>query len=178
MLAPRIAADDLSRGGDANAHDDGESAAGSPFAVWSPAALTAEETEALRRLVALRTDTALISEFGETARAAERTHASLVERIWTRIYMDDGLLLTGDVHHPFTDEARAASTLTEMLGRMLAPMFGARYPQHPVFAEPLGETEVTRLVSGLFGGANQGSASVQELAIRCSSSRGCVTCAR
>lgn len=164
MLAPRIAGDDFSAGGNASAHDDGESATWSPFAVWSPAALTAEETESLRRLVALRTDTSLMFEFGETARAAERTHASLVERIWTRLYMDDGLLLTGDVPHPFTDEARAAATLAEMLGRLLAPMFGARYPQHPVFAEPLGETEVARLVSGLFGGANQGSASVQELA--------------
>jgi hypothetical protein len=51
-----------------------------------------------------------------------------------------------------------------MLARMLSEMFAARYPEHPVFTEPLGETEVARLVSGLFGGANQGSASVQELA--------------
>jgi uncharacterized protein YukE len=164
MIAPRIAGDDLSESGNASATDDGEAESWSPFAVWSPAALTAEETESLRRLVALRTDAGLLAEFGETARAAERTHAALVERIWTRIYMDDGLFLTGDVHHPFTDEARAASTLAEMLGRLLSPMFGARYPQHPNFAEPLGETEVARLVSGLFGGANQGSASVQELA--------------
>jgi hypothetical protein len=162
MLAPRIADEKLAEH-DAS-HDDAEGAAWSPFAVWSPAALTAEETESLRRLVALRTDNALISEFGETARAAERTHTALVARIWTRVYMDDGLLMTGEVRHPFTDEGRAAQTLAEMLGRLLAPMFAGRFPQHPVFTEPLGETEVARLVSGLFGGANQGSASVQELA--------------
>ncbi|MBV9209440.1 MAG: hypothetical protein JOZ52_02360 [Acidobacteria bacterium] len=162
MLAPPIASDNDAQH-DAS-HDEAGGAAWSPFAVWSPAALTAEETQSLRRLVALRTDSALVAEFGETARAAERTHTALVTRIWTRIYMDDGKLMTGDVRHPFTDEARGAKTLTEMLGRMLAPMFDARFPQHPDFAEPLGETEVARLVSGLFGGANQGSASVQELA--------------
>lgn len=159
MLAPRLAAHDAAA--DAEPSENGS---WSPFAVWSPAALTAEETQALRRLYVLRTNTALMLEFGETARVAERTHTALIERIWTRIYMDDGLLLTGDIRHRFTDEARAAQTLAEMLARMLSEMFAARYPEHPVFTEPLGETEVARLVSGLFGGANQGSASVQELA--------------
>jgi hypothetical protein len=161
MLAPRLAADN-SGAAENCGYVEGE--AWSPFVVWCPAALTGEETEALRRLVALRTNSALLSEFGETARAAERTHAALVERIWTRLYMDDGVLLTGSFRRVFTDEARAAQTLAEMLGRMLSEMFGMRYPLHPVFTEPLGESEVARLVSGLFGGANQGSASVQELA--------------
>ncbi|MBV9959776.1 MAG: hypothetical protein JO360_15230 [Acidobacteria bacterium] len=162
MLAPRLAADDLASADEAPTENG--NGAWSPFAVWSPAALTAEEKEALHRLYVLRTNTALMLEFGETARVAERTHTALIERIWTRIYMDDGLLVTGDIRHRFTDEARAAQTLAETLGRMFSEMFAARYPEHPVFTEPLGETEVTRLVSGLFGGANQGSASVQELA--------------
>ncbi len=162
MLAPRLAA--FNSSADASHAIDDESDGWSPFVVWRPAALTVEETESLRRLVALRTDAALMTEFGETVRAAERTHAALVERIWARLYMDDGMLLNGSFHQDFTDEARGTQSLAEMLGRMLAEMFGMRYPLHPVFSEPLGETEVARLVSGLFGGANQGSASVQELA--------------
>lgn len=133
-------------------------------AVWRPARITQEERETLRRLVAVRRDRADLSEFGETALAAERTLSALVERIWTRIYLDDGELEIGGKTEHFTDEARAASTLTETLARMLAPIFGARYPEHPVFAEPLGDNEVARLVNGLFGGSNQGAASVQELA--------------
>jgi hypothetical protein len=164
MLAPRLAAHNLYSAQEAQALSEDASGFWSPFGVWSPSALTAEESQSLRRLCVLRTNTALMLEFGETARVAERTHTALVERIWTRIYMDDGLLVTGDIRHRFTDEARAAQTLSEMLGRMLSEMFAARYPEHPVFTEPLGETEVARLVSGLFGGANQGSASVQELA--------------
>ena len=136
----------------------------SQYVTWCPATLTAEEANCLRRLVVLRTDKSLFSTFGETARAAKRTNAALIERIWARIYLDDGALLMGDVRHDFTDEARSASSLSDMLGRMLAPMFAARFPKHPAFTDPLGETEVAHLISGLFGGANQGSASVQDLA--------------
>lgn len=163
ILAPRLAADARSSAAAEDCVPQGGEA-WEPFVVWCPATLTVEETQSLRRLIALRTDAALTTEFGETARAAERTHAAIVERIWTRLYMDDGTLMTGGLRHPFTDEARAMQTLAEMLARMLSEMFGMRYPLHPVFTEPLGETEVARLVSGLFGGANQGSASVQELA--------------
>jgi hypothetical protein len=49
---------------------------------------------------------------------------------------------------------------------MLHPLFGARFPQHPVFTDVLGETEVARLVGGFFGGASHSEAGVQELARR------------
>ena len=164
MLAPGITGPALPNGSEQEAEGADEDGPWSPFALWHPATLTAEEINCMRRLVTLRTDGELTSTFSETARAAERTHAALVERIWTRIYLDEGVLMTEDVRHVFTDEARAASTLAEMLGRALAPMFVSRYPHHPAFTERLGAAEVARLVSGLFGGANQGSASIQELA--------------
>jgi hypothetical protein len=132
--------------------------------IWRPDALKPEELESLRRLIALRTDAALLSEFGETARAAERTHTGLAERIWTRAYMDDGALMAEGYARAFTNEARSERTLTDVLARMLHPLFGARYPQHPVFTEPLGEAEVARLVGGFFGAASQSEAAVQELA--------------
>ena len=134
-------------------------------ALWIPAPLSAEELESLRRLVALRTDGSLLTKFGETARAAERTHAALVERIWTRIYMDDGVLvMAGTGHRHWTDQARSASTLAESFALMLAPTFEACYPLHPIFAEILNEGVVARLVNDLFSGANPGDASLQELA--------------
>lgn len=164
MLAPGVASSAISDSSENSVQENSDSGSMSPFAVWIPAQLTAEETNCLRRLVVLRTNVELLASFGETTRAAERTHTALIERIWTRIYMDDSALVTGEIKHAFTEEARGASTLAEMLSRMLSPMFTERYSLHPAFDEPLGETEVARLVSGLFGGANQGSASVQELA--------------
>jgi hypothetical protein len=37
---------------------------------------------------------------------------------------------------------------------MLAPLFEARYPQHPAFGEPLGMNEVSQLVNDFFSGAH------------------------
>src|SRR5207253_2072896 len=112
---------------------------------WRPASMKPEELESLRRLIALRTDTTLLAEFGETMRAAERTHTALAERIWTRLYMDDGMFLAEGSARTFTNEARAGRTLSEVLSRMLHPLFGARYSQHPVFTQVLTESEVARL---------------------------------
>lgn len=134
--------------------------------VWRPAPLKPEELETLRRLIALRTDASLLAEFGETVRAAERTHTGLAERIWIRAYMNEGELLREGTSHVFTDEAQAGHTLSETLERMLHPLFEARYPQHPAFTEALTEAEVARLVGGFFGAASQSEAGVQELARR------------
>jgi hypothetical protein len=134
------------------------------FAVWQPAALSDEEQETLHSLLALRKDNSLFAQFGETVRAAERTHAALAERIWSHTYLDRGQLLIGNDARSFTNEARAATTLRGTLAEMFNPLFAARYALHPEFTETLGETEVARLVGGLFGGASQQEASVQELA--------------
>ncbi|HEY0384833.1 MAG TPA: hypothetical protein VGC64_02425, partial [Pyrinomonadaceae bacterium] len=134
------------------------------FAVWQPAALSLEEQETLHRLLVLRRDNSLIAQFGETVRAAERTHAALAERLWSHTYLDLGQLLTGGIRRPFTSEERGAPTLRAALSEMLGPIFAARYPLHPEFGETLDETAVARLVGGLFGGANQQESSVQELA--------------
>jgi hypothetical protein len=138
--------------------------AASRFALWRPDQISAEEADILRRLVALRTDTKLLADFGEAARAAERTHTALAERIWARVYMDDGALFFDEAKFSWTDKARGAQTLAEALGKMLAPLFGVRYPEHPIFTETLTERDVARLIGGLFGGANQMDAGVQELA--------------
>ncbi|MGA9997799.1 MAG: DUF6079 family protein, partial [Pyrinomonadaceae bacterium] len=132
--------------------------------VWQPAPLSAKDTKVLRRLIALRTDAELLANFDEATRASERTHAAIAERIWTRIYVDEGTLLFGSERRAFTTEARAASTFAGALAPMLDAMFAARYTQHPAFAETLDETVTARLVCDLFGGANQSERGVQELA--------------
>jgi hypothetical protein len=133
--------------------------------IWQPAKLSAEETESLRRLIALRRGDELLNEYSETASAAEHQYAAQAERIWTRLYLNAGVLLMGThSRHAFTDEACAAQTLADALEIMLASQIGMRYTQHPVFPRVLEEGEVAQLVGGLFGGANQAEANVQELA--------------
>lgn len=134
------------------------------FAVWKPASLTSEDIEVLKRLSVLRTKASLFSDYPEAAHAAERTYASLAERIWDKIYIDEGTFNTVNVQRPISEEARSATTLSGALTAMLSAMLSNRFPLHPIFTEMLGVNEVTHLVAGLFGGANQNAASVQELA--------------
>ena len=126
--------------------------------------LVPEELETLRRLLTLRANPSFIKDFGETARAAERTHAALAERIWTRLYLDEGKLVMGWAEFSFTPDAKSAKTLDQCLSGMLAPLLGARYPQHPIFRRSLDDNEVARLVGGLFGGASPNDPEIQELA--------------
>ena len=135
-----------------------------PFVViWQPAVCYAEELSILRRLVALRTDPSL-TEFGETARAAANSLAAQAERIWSRLYVDDGRLLVDGESVAFTPEARAAQTVAPMLADALAPRFAARFPQHPQFTATPAEPEIALLVDHLFGGGNVADATVQQLA--------------
>jgi hypothetical protein len=131
--------------------------------VWQPAEYYAEESSILRRLVALRTDAAL-AEFGETARAAANSLAAQAERIWSRIYVDDGRLLIDGESVAFTPEARAAQSFAPMLADALAPHFAAHFPKHPHFTASATESEIALLIDHLFGGGNIADAAVQQFA--------------
>ena len=132
--------------------------------VWRPAALTAEELNALRRLIALRSDPRLAETFGETAHAAASILNAQAQRIWTRVYIDDGALVSGQTRRTFTDEARASRTLSAALAQTFAPLFGLRYPQHPLFPETLAEQSVADLIDGFLGNADAAEAHMQHLA--------------
>ncbi|HVF57418.1 MAG TPA: DUF6079 family protein [Pyrinomonadaceae bacterium] len=145
--------------------DDAERSGVAPLRVeWRPAELSAEEVSDLRRLRALQRDPALQERFGETARAVTSTLLAQAERIWTRVYMNDGALFAGNSPMPFTDAARAARTLGDALAAMLSPLFDERYPEHPRFTEVLGEADAGRLVEAMLWGAQSDAADVGRLA--------------
>jgi hypothetical protein len=132
--------------------------------VWQPAACSVEELSILRRLIALRRADSSLAEFGETALAAANSLTAQAERIWSRLYVDAGVLHIGGERIAFTDEARAAQTFAAMLSDALAPRFDAHFPQHPHFDASLTEQQTARLVDNLFGGGNVADADVQQLA--------------
>ena len=133
--------------------------------IWQPAALRSDEEETLQRFAALLTHDVLIEEFSETAIAAEQTTAAFVERIWTRIFLEEGKLIAqGSGAWLFSSEAISAPNLTNALEIALAPFFAERFPEHPDFSQTLTMTEVSQIVSDLFGGANTNSPEMQRLA--------------
>lgn len=132
--------------------------------VWQPAPLKADELLVLRRLIALRTDEKLIANFGEAAHAVANSLTAQAERIWARIYLDDGAFYINGERHIFDDEARTAPMLAAAFAQVFAPLLDARFPEHPNFAELLDEHSVAALIDGLFVGAKTNEASVQQLA--------------
>jgi hypothetical protein len=135
-----------------------------PTVVWQPAQLKPEEEEALRRYYVLLTDSGLRQTYGDQVRAVGHASQSAVEKIWRRIFLDEGKLLIDGFQHPFFEEARFSTNLSELFSHMLSSLFEFRYQQHPTFTKSLGMNEVSQLVSDHFSGARQNSPEVQELA--------------
>lgn len=135
-----------------------------PRVYWQAAPLKKDEIDTVLRYHVLLTKTDLHEEFGEYVRAAGHAHTLAVEKIWNRVFLQEGKLIIDNSDYALTDEARAAQNLSEMLSIMLEPLFETRYPMHPFFAQTLGMNEVSALVNDLFSGARQNLEPVQRLA--------------
>ena len=131
---------------------------------WQPAPLRKDEAEAILRYYVLLTNTDLQAEYGEQIRAAGHALTLSVEKIWNRIFVEDAKIIIDGFDYQFSNEAKSAQTLSEMFSLTLEPLFEARYPNHPYFAQTIGITEVSTLINDFFSGARQTLAEVQQLA--------------
>lgn len=131
---------------------------------WSPAPLKPEEAQTILRYYVLLTDNGLREEYGEQLHAAGHAHTLAVERIWNRLFIEEGNFVIDGFDYNFTEEARAAQSISEMFSEMLEPLFETHYPLHPNFTETLGMAEVSILVNDLFSGARANLPEVQHLA--------------
>jgi Family of unknown function (DUF6079) len=135
-----------------------------PTVVWSPAEFTPEEAQTLQRYSVLLNNTSLSETFGEQARTAAHSHASVVKKIWKRIFIEDGKMIVDGQQRGFLRDSHDFESLSEMFSLMLAPLFDTRYPNHPKFESTLAMNEVSKIVGELFSGKNQPSADVLQLA--------------
>lgn len=131
---------------------------------WRPAEISPEETETLLRYYTLSTQTDLREKFGDQLRASVHAHTISVGKILDRVLLEDGKIVIDGFDYNFTEEARAAETLSELFSIMLEPMFETRYPEHPQFGGRLDMAEVAALVADLYSENRQNLAEVQQLA--------------
>ena len=131
---------------------------------WQPAPLRKEEAEAILRYYVLLTNTDLREEYGEQVRAVGHALTLSVEKIWNRIFVEEAKIIIDGFDYQLSDQAKNAKTLSEMFSLTLEPLFEARYPNHPYFAQIIGMTEVSALINDFFSGARQSLAEVQEMA--------------
>lgn len=141
-----------------------EPAEGVSRVLWRPDDLRSEEAEAVMRYYALSTQSDLREEFSEQIRASLHSHAVRVGKIANRIFLEDGKLVIDGFDYNFTDEARAAQTMSELFSVMLEPLFETRYPEHPVFPKRLGMGEVAALAADLYHSSRRSLPEVQQLA--------------
>ena len=137
---------------------------GVPKVFWKPAPLRKDEAETILRYHVLLTDASLKEQYGEQIHAAGHAHTIAVERIWNRMFIEEADFVIEQFDYNFTEEARAAQNLSDLFAIMLEPLFETRYPEHPIFAETLGMTEVSALVNDLFSGARANLPEIQKLA--------------
>ena len=135
-----------------------------PRLIWRPATLRAEDEQILRRFAVLHGQTGINEELEESAIAAAQTYAALIERVWTRIFVDDGAFLSAGEKHSFTPEMSRAATLETFLEAAITPIFDRKFAAHPHFRELLTASEVSTLVSEFFGTSGANSPQVQKLA--------------
>ena len=135
-----------------------------PLVVWKPAELSSGELDTVRRFHVLQTDTKFRSEFPEHISAATQVHAFAVEKIFQRVFLNDGILLIEGFEYNFTDDARTAQSLAQVFTIMLESLFEGKFPLHPYFASVIRFQDVTTLVTDFFGGARPRIEEVQALA--------------
>lgn len=135
-----------------------------PRVFWQPAPLKKEEADSILRYFVLLTNAKLRQEYGEQWQVAGHAHNVNVEKIWERIFLFDAKFLVDGIEQAISEDVRSQGMLSELLGKMIAPLFEARFPNHPFFAKTLGMGQVSTLVNDFFGGSKQNTPEAQELA--------------
>ncbi len=124
-----------------------------PVILWSPAGLTSEENETIRRLCVLQRDPNVRSEFKDHITSAVQAHTVAAEKVFQRAFLNDGQLRIEDFEYNLTEEARNAQSLSQLTTIMLESLFEGRFPMHPYFSQTIRMREVSSLVADFFSGA-------------------------
>lgn len=133
-------------------------------AIWRAGSLTPDDSDAIKRFWVIQNDLSIREQFSEQIRSAFHSHLLVLDRIVSRIFLEDGRIIIDGFDYNLSAEARSSTTLSGVFSVMLEPLFESRFPQHPYFLRNLGLAEVSSLVSDLYSGSRQKLGEVQQLA--------------
>lgn len=135
-----------------------------PLVVWRTAPIKADEREMLKKYVALKTNVELFEAFRDKIVVNEESMATRVEKIWTRVFIEEAQFLRHGERLEFSEKARAAESVRDVLQEIFEPVFAKEFPEHPHFDATLEMDAVSLLVGEFFGGTDANAPSVQNLA--------------
>ncbi|MEQ1603695.1 MAG: hypothetical protein ABL999_02390 [Pyrinomonadaceae bacterium] len=144
--------------------DDAEPSTENAEIVWHLAKPTTDEKDAIRRNYLLQNDAGVREQMGEALSTAMHVHSMAIEKIWQRVFFQDSYLAAGGLTFKFTEDARSAHSLAQVMTLMLRPVFEGQFPAHPQFSEHLGHKQAAGLISNFFGGSDVNSPETQKLA--------------
>ena len=135
-----------------------------PSSEWVLGDLTSSDINTIRRFHVLQTDTTLRENFRESVPTALHAHSIAVEKIWQRIFLEEGRLASGGNEYKFSDAARSSYNLGQLFNVMLEDQLEKQFPSHPDFSQILGAKEVSTITENLFSGSGNDNPEVQRLA--------------
>ncbi len=135
-----------------------------PASEWVLGDLTSSDINTIRRFHVLQTDTAIRENFRESVPTALHAHSIAVEKIWQRIFLEEGRLVSGGNEYKFSDAARSSYNLGQLFNVMLEDQLKKQFPSHPEFSNVLGAKEVALITENLFSGSGNENPEVQRLA--------------
>lgn len=131
---------------------------------WRVAELTDEEKDTIRRFHVLQNDPAVREALAETLSTTTHVHGIAAEKIWQRVFLQEGVLTADDGDYRFGDAASSSHNLSQILCPILGVIFENRFPEHPRFRSVLGPTQASDIVSAFLSGSRSGEAEIQRLA--------------
>lgn len=132
--------------------------------IWKPDPLRPDEIDKLRSYFVLISNADLREKYSEQIRASVHAHSMAAEKILTRSFLEDGQLTIDGFDYNFTEEARAAQSLSDVFASMLEPLFESRYPSHPYFTREIETDDVASIVTDVYNGTRRVLADVQSRA--------------
>lgn len=135
-----------------------------PACEWVLGDLSSADINTIRRFHVLQTDTKLRETFRESVSTALHAHSIAVEKIWQRIFLEEGRLVSGESEYKFSDTAKASYNLSQLFTTTLEDQLEKQFPSHPSFSQVLGPREVSLITENLFSGSGNNKPEVQKVA--------------
>ena len=127
---------------------------------WKVGLLSDHEKRSLAAHAALTKDAELRTKYPDEFSATALATANAVSAAVERTIVNDARLVIDGFDFNFSDMARQAASLSQMIGEMLEPLFEAIHFEHPYFVETLTPEIVERFIKSLSEGEDHDQAAL------------------
>ena len=130
---------------------------------WVAAPLTIDERRTFAAFQVLKTNADLRTKYSDQLSALLQTRSRAVETAVERTSIADARLVIDGFDYNFSDDAREATNLSDMMSVMLEPLFESLYYEHPNFKELVTDEVVDSFLKDVLGSQSNSDANARHL---------------